>query len=60
MASIQPKYVFEILTKIVYISNGRASGFQIPFDFQTICKQTRTSPDFKAPLYSLSTVHNFF
>ena len=41
----------------VQISNGWASGFQIPFEIQTICKPTsfwpseiQTSPDFRSPL----------
>ena len=42
----------------VWISNGWASGFQIPFEIQTICNPTcfgpfeiQTRSDFRSPLY---------
>ena len=50
-----------VLTKwgpFVRISNGRASGFQMPFEIQTICNPTCFGPlemqtrlDFRSPLY---------
>ena len=60
-----------LLTKqrpFVWISNDRASGFQIPFKIWTICKPTsfwplkiQTSPNFRSPLYFdqlLGTLHS--
>ena len=53
--SYQP---FEIQTFFVRILNGWASGFQIPFEIQTICNPTcfgpfeiQTRSDFRSPLY---------
>ena len=48
--------VFYEMATICRISNGRASGFQIPFQIQTICNPTscrpiQTSPDFGSLLY---------
>ena len=47
----------------VRISNGWASGFQIPFEIQTICNPTcfgpfeiQTRSDFRSPLYLHSSV----
>ena len=48
----------------VWISNGWAFGFQIPFQIRTICNPTsfwpfqiQTSPDFRSPLYWTLSTH---
>ena len=49
--------VFDKMAAFVRISNGWASGFQIPFEIQTICNPTSFGPfeiqtrsDFRSPL----------
>ena len=52
--------VFDKMAAFVRISNGWASGFQIPFEIQTICNPTcfgpfeiQTRSDFRSPLYTV-------
>ena len=42
--NIRISNVFDEMATICQISNGRASGFQIPFQIQTICNPTSCRP----------------